>query len=306
MPFLIIKEDITTLDVDVIVNAANTGLYAGGGVCGAIFKAAGYQQLKEACDKLSPISTGEAVITPGFHLPAKYIIHTAGPIYQGGMNHEDKLLKACYQNSLQLAYDQGLESIAFPLISSGIYGYPKEEAYQIAKNTIVEFLQNHEMMVYLCLFKKIEIPHDDFDRYLKITQISPIHPMRIYGAPRTLNARKEIIPEESFSTKLLKLIDQSKMSDSQFYHKANMDRRLFSKLRKEDYQPSKMTAISCCIALSLSLEESEDLLASAGYSLSKSILFDCIIRYCIQNQQYDIFAINDMLLFYDQNLLGQN
>ena len=148
----ILQADITTLEVDAIVNAANTGLRAGGGVCGAIFRAAGHHELQAACDELAPIKTGEAVITPGFNLPAKYIIHTAGPIYRDGQHGEPELLRACYINSLQLAADKNLRSVAFPLISSGIYGYPKEAAMRVAVRAMKDFLTTHDMEVILAVF----------------------------------------------------------------------------------------------------------------------------------------------------------
>lgn len=153
MPFTIIRQDITKIEADAIVNAANTTLQRGGGVCGAIFKAAGASELQAACDKLAPIKTGEAVITPGFQLPAKYIIHTAGPIYhQQDAGQSERLLRSAYLNSLRLAVENKCESIAFPLISSGIYGYPKEEALQVATSAIKDFISDHDIDVYLALF----------------------------------------------------------------------------------------------------------------------------------------------------------
>lgn len=152
MPFTTVHQDITKMQVDAIVNAANTGLRMGGGVCGAVFNAAGPAELKKACETLAPIETGEAVITPGFALPAKYIIHTAGPIYRGGHHHEEEQLRACYLNSLKLAVENGCKSVAFPLISSGIYGYPKEDALRVATAAIEEFLVGRELDVYLVLF----------------------------------------------------------------------------------------------------------------------------------------------------------
>jgi O-acetyl-ADP-ribose deacetylase (regulator of RNase III) len=154
MPFEIVRNDITKMKVDGIVNAANTALKMGGGVCGAIFKAAGADKLQAACNNLGPIKTGEAVITDGFNLPAKYIIHTAGPVYKDGKHGEAELLRACYINSLALAQKTGCESIAFPLISSGIYGYPKAEALKIAASSIVSFLLSSDMHVYLVVFDK--------------------------------------------------------------------------------------------------------------------------------------------------------
>ena len=142
-----LNADITTLKVDAIVNAANTGLLAGGGVCGAIFRAAGYRELQEACNKLAPIQTGEAVITPGFNLSAKFIIHTAGPIWRGGQFGEENLLRSCYTNSLKLAAENNLKSIAFPLISSGIYGYPPPDALKVAVRAIEDFQGELEVIL---------------------------------------------------------------------------------------------------------------------------------------------------------------
>jgi len=144
MPFSIVQGDITKQRVGAIVNAANTGLLMGGGVCGAIFRAAGERELQAACDKLAPIQTGEAVITPGFALPANYVIHTAGPVWQGGSHGEEALLGSCYRESLRLAEENGVGSIAFPLISSGIYGYPRRAALDVAENAIRDYLSESE------------------------------------------------------------------------------------------------------------------------------------------------------------------
>ena len=154
MPFEVVWNDITKMQVDAIVNAANSRLAPGGGVCGAIFAAAGYEKLDRACRAIGGCPTGQAVLTDGFVLPAKYVIHTVGPIWQGGNSGEPEQLRSCYRNSLQLALARGCRSIAFPLISAGIYGYPWEEALQIAKEAIEDFLQTDTMMVYLVLFGK--------------------------------------------------------------------------------------------------------------------------------------------------------
>lgn len=154
MNFTIVHDDITKVTVDVIVNAANTSLKMGSGVCGAIFSAAGADKLQAECNNLAPIKTGEAVITQGYALHAKFIIHTAGPIYKGGMNNEEALLRSCYKNSLDLAKENGCTSIAFPLISSGVYGYPKEEALTVAKRTIEAWLVDNDMIVLLVLSNK--------------------------------------------------------------------------------------------------------------------------------------------------------
>jgi O-acetyl-ADP-ribose deacetylase (regulator of RNase III) len=154
MSFKIIHADITKQKTDAIVNAANTSLRAGGGVCGAIFAAAGAKNLQAACKKLAPIKTSEAVITPGFDLPAKYIIHAAGPIYRGGGHGEEKLLRDTYTNALKCAVENGCKSVAFPLISSGIYGYPNDEALKIAKSAIQDFITDHDIDVTLVLYDK--------------------------------------------------------------------------------------------------------------------------------------------------------
>lgn len=154
MPLQIIRQDITKLNVDAIVNAANTALRQGGGVCGAIFAAAGAERLQEACDRIGGCKTGEAVITPGFDLPARYIIHTPGPVWQGGEHHERELLASCYRSSLALAKERGLKSVAFPLIVSGIYGYPKAEALSVATEAIGSFLLKEDMEVILAVYDR--------------------------------------------------------------------------------------------------------------------------------------------------------
>lgn len=155
MSFKIVNEDITKMDVEAIVNAANTGLKMGGGVCGAIFRAAGADKLTKACEKISPIKTGEAVITDGFDLKAGYIIHTAGPVYNPNNEEESvRLLKNSYKNSLLLAKENNITSLAFPLISAGIYGFPNINAYEIGKSTIENFLKENDMDVYLTIVDK--------------------------------------------------------------------------------------------------------------------------------------------------------
>lgn len=151
MSFKIICGDITKVHADAVVNAANERLLMGGGVCGAIFRAAGYAELTEACQEIGYCPTGEAVITPAFHLPAQYVIHTVGPIWEGGEHQERELLYQCYAKSLALAASYGLQSIAFPLISAGIFGYPREEALQVCEEAVSDFLAVHDMDVYLVL-----------------------------------------------------------------------------------------------------------------------------------------------------------
>jgi O-acetyl-ADP-ribose deacetylase (regulator of RNase III) len=151
----IIESDITSLDVDAIVNAANRALVPGGGVCGAIHRAAG-SELAEACLSLGGCDTGEARITPGFGLPARYVIHTVGPVWEGGSRSEDNLLADSYRNSLKLAAEHSLTSIAFPAISTGVYGFPPKRAASIAVRTVYETLPHTPLVerVVFCCFDK--------------------------------------------------------------------------------------------------------------------------------------------------------
>lgn len=325
MPFTIVQQDITEMHTDAIVNAANTRLLMGGGVCGAIFSKAGARQLQEACDRLSPIHTGEAVITPGFHLKAKYIIHTAGPVYAESKKDECRqLLKASYRNSLELAEEKKCTSIAFPLISAGIYGYPKEEALETAIETIKEFLKNSDMHVYLTIFGRETVSiqerlKDSLDRYISenytIDEIGAVFSRSMMNLPeaeefmecsKASAADFDFELDESFQETLFRLIDQKNMTDVEVYKRANMDRKLFSKIRsKKNYIPKKHTILALCIALRLSLKETKDLLEKAGYALSHSNRFDIIIEYFIVHQDYDIYEINEVLFRYDQPLLGE-
>ena len=308
MPFTIVGQDITKMKVDAIVNAANTDLQMGGGICGAIFKAAGAAQLQAACDKLAPIKTGEAVITPGFNLPAKFVIHAVGPIYRcQNAEQSEKLLRSAYTKSLRLAIENNCECIAFPLISSGIYGYPKDEALQVATAAIQDFLINNDIDITLVVFDKSTFI---VSRELLCAVESYIdeHYVDIHQTKRgkLLDVENRAITEvdEPFSQILLRLIDAKGMTDVEVYKRANLDRKIFSKIRSnKGYMPSKRTAIALAVALKLSLDETDDLLERAGYALSHAIKFDIIVEYFIVNGKYDVFAINEVLFEYDQPLL---
>ncbi|NLE23987.1 MAG: macro domain-containing protein [Clostridiaceae bacterium] len=342
MPFSIVRQDITKMKVDAIVNAANTDLQMGGGVCGAIFKAAGAAQLQVACDKLAPIKTGEAVITPGFGLPAKFVIHAAGPIYrQWSKEQNEQHLHAAYTNSLKRAVENKCKSIAFPLISSGIYGYPKEEALQVATSAIQAFLVDHDVDVTLVVFDKssftvsrtllgaVESYIDEHyveTHEIRRRQLLDVERSVIYEAEKAVTKYNEPIFEEMiapsvgapaplddlvgnldepFSQMLLRLIDAKGKTDVEVYKRANLDRKLFSKIRSnKGYMPSKRTAIALAVALELTLDETDDLLERAGYALSHSQKFDVIVEYFIVSGNYDIFEINEVLFKYDQPLLG--
>ncbi len=330
MPFNIIRNDITKLKTDAIVNAANSALLAGGGVCGAIFTAAGIEKLQAECNKIGHCDIGDAVITKGYDLPAKYVIHTVGPVYGQNPKEEENQLYSCYISSLNLAKDKGLNSIAFPLISSGIYGYPKAEALKIATRAIKDFLAENEMDISLVvydrkafeisgkLFEKVQsyidetLVVEDYRRKLNICESKMMSDacfdaMPMSEAPKQSKRNLQDLVEkqvETFSQMLLRLIDEKGMTDVEVYKRANIDRKLFSKIRGKDYTPRKHTVIALAISLKLSLDETEDLLKRAGYALSECNKFDVIIEYFIENEEYDIFEINEALFYFEQQLLG--
>jgi len=418
MPLQIIRQDITQMAVDAIVNAANSSLMGGGGVDGCIHRAAGPELLKE-CETLGGCETGNAKITGAYNLPCKYVIHTVGPRYVNGCLGERELLEDCYRNSLILAKENNCETVAFPLISSGIYGYPKDEALKVATDAISEFLLENEMMVYLVifdrssfeigekLFKDISTFIDEhyvaeYERLYPETErpmcsrtaaprmmsqspamsgeMSPrfeapksapplsAAPCRVSMAeekdvgktkklrdlfknkkakkktetPDISTVNTEVVTnsnsmpteqspanpffsgmwsdesygnrsleevlgqiDESFSEMLLRKIDERGMKDSECYKKANIDRKLFSKIRSDaNYRPSKPTVIAFAIALELSLDDTKDMLMKAGFALSHSNKFDLIIEFFISKGIYDVFEINEALFAFDQSLLG--
>jgi len=341
MPFTIVRQDITKMKVDAIVNAANTDLAMGSGVCGAIFKAAGAADLQKACEALSPIRTGEAAITPGFSLQSRYVIHAAGPVYRHHTpTKSESLLRSAYQESLRLAALNHCKSIAFPLISSGVYGYPKEEALQVAVSVIRDFLSDHEMDVYLTVFDRAsfavseellgEVRSFVDERYVEekiqrrgrqfVEDIedftlynaneycmdAPVIMSKIVAAPNSLDLEDLVSHlDEPFAMTLIRLIDSKGKSDVEVYKSANLDRKLFSKIKSgKGYKPGKRTVVALAVALELDMMETEDLLRRAGFALSRSQKFDVIVEYFIVNRRYDIFAINEVLFAYDQPLLG--
>ena len=402
MPLLFVRQDITTMHVDAVVNAANQSLLGGGGVDGAIHYAAGPELLAE-CRTLGGCRTGEAKITGGYRMPCRYIIHTVGPVYKGGDRGEPELLAACYRNSLKLAVEHGCESVAFPAISTGVYGYPPEEATKIAVATVREFLEEHDVTVYLvffghgrrqsgtdlalyvrdrlagnamagagaveavtgraekndssavfemafepedakeCVADLEECAEEVADECIsggsakrkahKVDRDEGASGKRKFSAKseqksggfKLFSSKKEAAAmscammdaaaaaapdfrsmlDESFSEMLLRKIDEAGMTDAECYKRANIDRKLFSKIRSDRlYRPSKATAIAFAVALKLGTAETEEMLRKAGYALSNSTLFDVIIRYFIERGEYDVMKINEALFDYDQALLG--
>ena len=336
MPLQIIRQDITQMHVDAIVNTTNEEMVGYSGVDLAVHTLAG-EELDKECAAIAPLGLGQAKITGGYNLPCKYVIHTSGPQWRGGLLGEDIILRSCYIECLKLAVKHGCDSVAFPLISSGVYLYPKDQVLKFAIQTITEFLFDHELNVYICvydrdsysfsrkLFNDIKAFVDD--KYVEerdeeyyencmfvkkarsidrpASQICLEESFTGSAAGKTLREYMKAM-DKPFAYKLFDLIDEKGMTDVECYKKANVDKRTFSKIKSnaKTYKPSKQTAVAFAIALKLNLEETQDLLASAGMTLSRSYTFDKIIRYFIHNGNYDIFEINEALFEFDQQLLG--
>ncbi len=339
MPYQIIRNDIVKMNVDAIVNPTDAVFSGSGGVDARVHFAAG-NLLRDACDELPMLEMGEVAVTEGFNLPAKYVIHTFGPIWHGGKAHEKENLISCYQKSLQAAKEYSCETIAFPLISSGTFGYPKDHVLRVALETITDFLMSNDMTVFLIVYdrKSYEISkrlqadintfidekyiarHDLlFDpysyTYLKLNEDNPSDPAESKGdkvavlasASKNTQSLSSMLSkmDESFSSMLLRLIDEKGMTDAECYKRANIDRRLFSKIRSNaEYQPKKTTVFAFAVALHLSVEETSRLLVSAGLSLTRSNKLDVILEYFLSSKKYNLMEINEALYQYGQPCLG--
>ena len=341
MPLQIIHRDITTMDCDAIVNPTDNCFSGSGGTDHAIHTAAGLG-LRYECDRLEPLSFGEVAVTGGYKLPCRYIIHTMGPVWQGGQCCESVLLRSCYMNALFKASELGAKSIAFPLISSGTFGFPKEKVLRIAIDAISDYIKSSdkEIDVTVCvhdreafvLSKEIAlkeyIDENTKPRFRYEMHAIQMRPECSVGA----RAKEEVfdayescclscIPtaapsnedlsawikkqDDTFAVMLLKLIDKKGMTDVQCYKKANVSKGTFWKINNDPkYKPSKATVLAFAIALELSLDETELLLKTVGLSLSHSNVFDLIIEFYITNGNYDIYEINAALFKYDQVCLG--
>ena len=358
MPFRIIRNDITKVKADAIVNTANPKPRIGRGTDSAIYAAAGEEQLLAARREIGDIAPGQAVRTDAFGLEAKHIIHTVGPVWIDGEHGEREILRACYGNSLALADSLGCGSVAFPLIASGTYGFPKDEALQIALSEIQSFLLRHEMKVILAVFDRRALELSEslvggIERYIddhaadmlrkrERRRNAPGEPARRRAVRAEKTAAEEdvclfsslpaaadfdgafppagALPDmtgksleevladagESFQQRLFKLIDERGLDDVTVYKKANIDRKVFSRIRcKPDYRPKKKTAVAFAIALELDMPQTADLLSRAGIAFSPSDTFDLIIAYFVTNKIYDIFKINAALFSFGQPILGE-
>ena len=363
MPFQIIRSDITKVKVNVIVNTANPYPVIGSGTDSAVYHVAGEQKLLAERKKIGNIAPGQVAVTPAFKLPAKYIIHTVGPVWEDGNHGERDILRSCYEKSLNKAVELKAESIAFPVIATGVYGFPKDEALNIALAEIGKFLLTNDMKVILVVFdrKAFELSSQlvgDIDEFIDDHVVQIVRETE-YGSgmdrlerrrmeltsvladEELYHRRAELIDVEedlfdgasapmapmsapymdmgdeslddmlqntgyTFQQKLFQLIDASGMDDVTVYKKANIDRKVFSRIRsKRDYKPKKKTAVAFAIALELDLPTTIDLLARAEIAFSQSNLFDLIIAYFITHGIYDMFEINAALFQYDQPVLGE-
>ncbi len=354
MPFAIVRNDIVHMQTDAIVNTANPEPVVGAGVDSRIHKKAG-RKLLDARQKIGRIAVGDAAVTPGFGLAARYVIHTVGPVWQDGSGQEEQQLASCYRKALALAKERDCASVAFPLIATGNYGFPKPLALQIAIREISAFLMENEMQVYLAVYDKesfvlSEKLFQSVSSYIDENYISAqVQRQRrerpLFGAVRAPRQMEKINRPESgsqresawcenaavdfgapvcsaaaadadwskllkdldegFSATLLQLIDRTGKKDSEIYKKANVDRKLFSKIRNNpDYKPSKSTALAFAFALELDLQETKDFIARAGFALSRSSKFDVIVEYFLVNGNYDLFELNEVLFAFDQPLIG--
>ncbi len=333
MSFKIIRNDITKVKADAIVNTANPQVAIGAGVDAAIYKAAGEVQLLEARREIGELAPGEVGLTYAFNLDAKYIIHASGPVWRGGAQGEERILRACYDRSLKMAYEYKCQSIAFPLLATGAYGFPKELGMQIAVNAFTDFLEEHEIEIILVVFgsdtvrisgglvDEVESFIDDkyveesfsteffTDRDHIFNDVRPnnqrLEQPAMYMAPMMAVAKapqmdledalKEIYTD-SLGKHIQKIINKKGLKNSQVYSAANISKQYFSKLLKDQVKnPSKEKMLSMAVGLRLNLDEAIDFLGMAGYALSPISQTDLVVKYFIMKEDYNVIKINYVL-----------
>lgn len=331
MPLTIVLDDIVNIRADVLVNPTSTEAYVGKGVDYTLYQSGGIA-LFEARKQLGFIEPGTVKHTEAFSLQAKYVFHTVGPIWEDGLHNEFAILSSCYQQSLELAFSLQVQSIAFPLIASGAFGFPKDKALEIARKTIEAFLKQNELDVFLVIFDKesyqlsqarFQGVQDYLDRIMHHIPICrpketrelierdafevsiQRNDMIFPKYSRTSNEPLFLEQSKPFSLLLNDWIERSGMTPVEVYKRANISRKTFSKIMSNiHYQPSKPTAVAFAIALRLNLKQTQELLDSAGYSLSNAFKFDLIIKYHITQKKYNVFEINEVLFEHDQVLIG--
>ncbi|MBP9989421.1 MAG: macro domain-containing protein [Ruminococcus sp.] len=327
MPLKFICDDITKISCDAIVNAANNSLLGGGGVDGAIHKAAGSGLLDE-CRKLGGCETGQAKITGAYNLPCKYVIHTVGPVYRNGRHSERELLTLCYKNSLLLAKKYNCNSVAFPVISSGAYGYPFADALKVALDTVRDFLINNELTVYIVIFDKKNIdisekPYSEVKKYIDFKYAGEYYDEKVERLRRaefmlmndtlpenmysSFNDNKQSVSlkdaltriDEDFHQMLSRKISEKEIGFEFCSRKANLDSRFISDMFKNKTMPEKYELIQIAFALELSFEELKDLLNKAGYSLSYAYIEDVITEYFITEKNYNVYELLEAIFIFD-------
>ena len=322
MPFEILRQDITKMKVQALVNSTSAYPHVGEGSDFDINQAAGPELFKERAS-LGVLEPNTAVITQGYQLEANHVIHVVGPVYLDGHHQEHQDLYQTYLNALTLAKEHNIESIAFPLISSGTYQFPRGEALKVALSAMKFFLDQHDMMIYLVVYDEASY-QVSLERFISVKSYldhvilddtSTDHrPHRLHveslKTPSRASKKRSIDEidfelDETFAQSLFRLIDERALNDVEVYKKANIDRKLFSKIKSNPhYQPSKITAIAFALALELNLDQTKDLLNKAGYALSPSSKFDKIIEYFIEDEHYDLYEINQVLFAFDQKTIG--
>ena len=371
MPFKIVRKDITKMHTEAIVNTANDQPTVGTGCDHAVYQAAGYEELLAyRREHIGAVKEGDAFITPGFRLPAKYIIHAVSPLFIDGNHGEEELLRSCYRKSLEIAEKNGIRSVAFPLISTGGFGYPKEEGMRIAVDEIHAFLLKSDLQIYLVVFDEKATRmgkslYPDLETYIDLNYVQEKRQEEYgdaYYAARL--AREEAsrpdfgrtavlankpawrpseslsemmpahmsVPEENeaavfdeeeaaafdeeeafeelerklgermahmsdtFPQYLLYLIEEKGMENAEVYKRAIVNKKVFSKIKNNpEYHPQKLTALCLCIGAKLTLDESKDLLARAGYALSPCDKTDIIFSYFIEHGIYDMIELDIQL-----------
>lgn len=333
MSFKIVRNDITKMNTEAIVNTANDHVTVGTGCDYAVYMAAGYDELlKYREEKIGFVPEGDVFVTPGFHLKAEYIIHAVSPLYMGGNQGEEEKLRSCYRKSLQIAKEHNIKSISFPLISTGGFGYPKEEGMRIAVDEIYAFLLENEMQIYLVVFDTKatmlgEKIYPDLEEYIDHNYVrnkrKEEYGVHLYNAQllerqnrnhAAADAFKEDLEldfetqheckleermkhiSDTFSQYLMYLIREKKMENAEVYKRAIVDKKIFSKIKNNaDYHPQKITALCLCVGAKLNLDESKELLARAGYALSPCDKTDIIFTYFIENKIYDMIELDIQL-----------
>lgn len=344
MPFKIIRNDITKVKADIIVNTANPKPLYASGTDLAIYQAAGADVLLAERKKIGDIARGDIAVTGAYALKAKYIIHTVGPVWFDGKHHEFEILESCYAKSLRKALELGCESIAFPLIATGVYGFPKDKALQIAVKVFSRFLMENDMQIILVVFDKrsFQLSGQLVGEIQSYIDMGEIREKRVAEYSRRSYQKEPEAPLEedayevcwcyseaesdvtdaddhvaltleeelasigmSFHEKLFELIGQSGLDNKDVWKRANLDRKHFSKIQcDKNCHPKKKTVMALCIALELDLEQAKDLLARADWAFSPSSRVDLIVQKAIAEKQYDIYQLNLVLFKYTNEILG--